>query len=283
MRTARHGLTLVEILVATALVVFMLGAATAGFLQMRTLARRVEALQQLHNSARTVHERLAWEIACLMPGAACFVSSTAPGAGTPGTVELVFMRGKLDDVDFTLDSQFGASADTLTDQLWTRWSYSTADGQLMLAASRPARWWSMSANWVSGGYNFYDKKFRNLPTLQRAAAGSAQATLDANAYGSPDVSDIGDYADLDENTSAIAANCTAFAVEIVCHDGSVRRCSEATTATWAADGQFVDGRGGPTIAARPRLIRTRFTLVDPATGVAESFSFSFLPPALSPR
>lgn len=283
MSTVRRALTLVEILVATTLVVAMLGAATAGFLQMRSLARRVEALQGLHRSARTVHERLAWEIACLMPGAACFASSRAVTAGSPGTVELVFMRGKQDDVDFTLDSQFGASADTLTDQLWTRWSYSTADRQLQLAANRPARWWSMTANWVSGGYNFYDKKFRNLPTLQRAAAGTAQATLDADAYGSPDLNDLGDYADLDENTAALAADCTAFALEIVCHDGSVHGFSEASTATWSADGQFVDGRGGATVAARPRLIRTRFTLLDPATGVSESFSFSFLPPALSPR
>lgn len=272
------GLTLVEVLVSTTLVTFLIAMATAGFMQMRNLSRRVEARQQLHNTARLYYERMSWELSCLMQGAAFFATSTT------GSVELVFMRGKPDNTDFMLDSGLGASADTLTDQLWTRWSFSTADGQLTLAANRPSRWFNMTTTWTSGGYNFYDKKFRNLPTLQRTVVGgSAAATLNANAYGSGDLLDIGDYDDLDENCTAIAAHCTAFAVQIVCHDGSVHDVSDATNASFACDGQYVDGRGGATVAARPRLIRTRIELADPGTGVSESFSFSFLAPALSPR
>lgn len=277
-RAARRGLTLVEILVSTTLVAFLIATATAGFVQMRNLSRRVEARQQLHNSARVIYERMSWELSCLMQGAACFATSNA----ADGSVELVFMRGKQDNLDFTLEKRFGDSADTLTDQVWTRWYYKKSDGQVTLASNKGDRWFALTTAWTSSGYSFFDKKFRQLPTLQRAVAGSAEVTLNANAYGSGDVQDYGDYDDLLNNTSAIAGNCTAFAMEIVYHDGSTSNFSDSTTSARASDGLYVDGRGGSTVAGRPRLIRIRMELTDPATLVSEAFSFSFLAPALSP-
>lgn len=273
---ARQGLTLIEILVATALVAFLLASATAGFMQIRNLARRIDARQQLHNSARLVFERLNWELSSLMNGSAFFVTAAAGGG-----VEMVFLRGKLDNVDFMLGSAFGAEADSLTDQVWTRWQFDPAKRQLTLAASSADRYFDQDKSWVNSGYDYFNRaKFRNLPTPQRAVIGaSAAATLNANAYGTGASGDIGDYTDLENNAVPIVSNCTAFAIEVVCQDGSTPTIGAATPLL--SDGVMIDGRAGSALASRPRLVRTRIELTDPVTGVAEAFSFSFLTPALS--
>lgn len=274
---ARRGLTLIEILVATALVAFLIASATAGFMQIRALARRIDARQQLHNSARLVFERLNTELSSLMHGSAFFA------IGTSGTVEVVFLRGKLDNVDFMLGNAFGAEADSLTDQLWTRWSFEAAKQQLSLSASSAARSFDQDKSWVNGGYDYNTRaKFRNLPTPQRVIVGaSPETTLNANAYGTGASGDIGDYTDLENNAVPILSNCTGFALEIVCEDGSVHAINTAASASLLSDGQMIDGRSGTALASRPRLVRTRLELTDPATGIAEAFSFSFLTPALS--
>lgn len=273
---ARRGLTLIEILVATSLVAFLIASATAGFVQIRSLARRIDARQQLHNSARLVFERLNAELSSLMHGSAFFAS------GSGGTVEVVFLRGKLDNVDFMLGNAFGAEADSLTDQLWTRWSFEAAKQQLSLAASSAARAFDQDKTWVNGGYDYLNRaKFRNLPSPQRVIIGASPATtLNANAYGTGASNDIGDYTDLENNSVPILSNCTGFALEIVCEDGSVHAVG-ASAGSLLSDGQMIDGRAGAALASRPRLVRTRLELTDPATGIAEAFSFSFLTPALS--
>ena len=278
-RHGRRGLTLIEILVATTLVAFLIASATAGFVQIRSLARRIDARQQLHNNARLVFERLNWELSALMHGSAFFaIGSTA------GTVEMVFLRGKADNVDFMLGNAFGAEADSLTDQLWTRWQYDAATRQLNLAASSASRSFDQDKSWVNGGYDYNNRaKFRNLPTPQRVIIGaSPAATLDANAYGTGAGGDIGDYANLLNNSVPIISNCTGFALEIVCEDGSSHPIDTTANASLLSDGQMIDGRAGTALASRPRLVRTRIELTDPTTLVSETFSFSFLTPALSP-
>jgi prepilin-type N-terminal cleavage/methylation domain-containing protein len=274
---ARRGLTLIEILVATALVAFLIASATAGFVQIRDLARRIDARQQLHNSARLVFERLNSELSSLMNGSAFFA------IGSAGTVEVVFLRGKLDNVDFMLGNAFGAEADSLTDQLWTRWYFEAAKQQLSLAASSAARSFDQDKSWVTGGYDYNARaKFRNLPTPQRVVVGASPATtLNANAYGTGASNDIGDYTDLENNSVPILSNCSGFALEIVCEDGSTHAISASAAGSLLSDGQKIDGRAGAALASRPRLVRTRLDLTDPATGISETFSFSFLTPALS--
>ena len=274
----RRGLTLIEILVATSLVAFLIASATAGFVQIRNLARRIDARQQLHNSARLVFERLNSELSSLMNGSAFFAIGSAGG-----TVEVVFLRGKLDNVDFMLGNAFGAEADSLTDQLWTRWHFEAAKRQLSLSASSAARTFDQDKSWVNSGYDYNTRaKFRNLPTPQRVISGASPAsTLNANAYGTGASNDIGDYTDLENNSVPILSNCTGFALEIVCEDGSTHPISATAGGSLLSDGQMIDGRAGAALASRPRLVRTRLELTDAATGIAESFSFSFLTPALS--
>jgi hypothetical protein len=282
-RRAVMGLTLIEILISSVLVAIVLSTATTAFVQMRTLTRRIESRQRLHNSARILYERMTWEMSCLMQGSAFFVVNRAAAAGAPGSVELVFLRGKLDNLDFTLDSNYGGFANCLTDQLWTRWYWDGSRKQVALSANAPARGFTADKDWKAGTYNYKDRSFRNLPTPQRVIIGGSPAdTLDADAYGTGATGDIGDYRDLLDRAVPITVNCSDFTVEVVAQDGGTYTTSAAADSSYLANGQFVDGRGGPDLARRPRLVRLRFTLAEPGTGISETFSFSFQPPALLP-
>ncbi len=291
-RRSVGALTLIELLIATSLIALLVTVATTAFVQMRGLARRIEMRQQLHNSARLVFERLSWELSSLMQGSAIFATSSA--APSPGSVELVFLRGKFDNLDFMTGAQYGAEANSLTDLVWSRWHWDGADANLTLAASSADRTWFADANWTLGTKNYRGAYFRNLPTPQRVVqGGSAATTLNLNSYGSGSTDDIGDYQNLLNNAVPIAANCSAFALEVVCQDGSSHPITSAANASYTSNGLFVDGRGGSDLSGRPRLIRIRFTLTEPRNKldgslpdsrelIAEDFSFSFLVPALAP-
>lgn len=287
-RRSAAGLTLVEILVATALASFLIATATAGFMQMRTMARRVDARQQLHNTARIVFDRLHDELSSLMHGSAVFA------AGNPGAVELVYLRGKLDNTDFTTGGNFGANLKSRTDQVWSRLAWDGTSRLLTLAASSPERSFTVNRDWTgSGTWPYQNRSFYNLPTPQRAISGgpvasyatataAARATLDANALGSGSSDDIGDYRDLENNARPLTGWCTGLAFAFVCEDGSVHAVDATADSGFAAAGQYVDGRSGPQLDGRPRLLRMRLQLTEPSTGLAEEFAFSFLLPALSP-
>jgi prepilin-type N-terminal cleavage/methylation domain-containing protein len=292
-RHAQQGLTLIEILVATSLAAFLITSATAGFVQMRNLARRVEARQQLHNNARLIYERLDAELSTLMQGAAVFAIGKSGG-----TVELIYMRGKLDNVDFTPNNDYGASLNSRTDQLWSRVNWDPATHILSLAGSSPQRSfnalntkWGSTGSLYANGANFY-----TLPTLQRAvlpiaspstvadAEVARDTTLNADTLGSGCANDIGDYADLINQSVPLSSWCTGLAIEVVRVDGSLPAVMVSNTADsiYIAEGQYVDGRVGTQLTQRPRLIRMRLDLTDPTTLVNETFSFSFLLPGLSP-
>jgi hypothetical protein len=280
----RAALTLIELLVATMLIAMVLTAATTAFMQMRAMTVRIQARQGLHDTARIIYERMRWEVSSLMQGSAFFVTSAAATPASPGAVELVFLRGKLDHLDFMIEGNYGGFANAVTDTVWSRWAWDPARRQITLASNNQARSFTADVDFKAGTYNYKGRPFRNLPAAERQArAGSAAATLDANAYGTGATDDIGDYQELLRNAVPIAVDCADFRVEVVCQDGSTVSAPGAADAVFAADGQYVDGRGGSALAKRPRLIRIRFTLTARKTTVSETFSFSFQAPALSPR
>lgn len=299
LRHATIGMTLIEVLISTALIVVLITTATTAFVQMRNLARRVEARQQLHNTARIVFERLNWEFASMAQGSAFFAIGTKAGAGTPASVELVFMRGKLDNLDFMIGARYGADANRLTDQLWSRWAWDDGSKNLSLAGSSASRTFDCTYSGTAGtlGNKYFNKKFRNLPTPQRLIKAGATPldrlinTLDATSYWTLSPTDIGDYQDLLDRSTPIAINCPAFALEVVSQDGQTHAITAtgSSSTSFLCEGQPVDGRATaaapattPALSDRPRLLRIRFTLNDPATEVSEQFSFSFLAPALAP-
>lgn len=285
----RCGLTLIEILVATSLAIFLIATATAGFLQVRALTRRVDAQLQLHNEARLIFERLQADLSTLMQGSAVFA------AGQPDRVEWIFLRGKLDNVDFTLGSDFGANLKSRTDQVWSRVAWDVAKRRLTVATSSPERSFTINTMWGSlGSWQFSNKTFYQLPKPQRAMAtapasagatlSAAQSTLNKNNYGTGSYGDMGDYDDLLQNALPISSWCTGFSLQFILQDGTQTAViSDSSGGYYAGDGQYVDGRGGSQLERRPRLVRTWIQLTEPMTGVVSEFSFSFLLPALSPQ
>lgn len=287
-RRTASGLTLVEILVSTALAAFLIATATAGFMQMRTLTRRVEARQQLHNTARIIFDRLHDELSSLMQG------SVVGACGTTDAVELVYLRGKLDNTDFTTGGNFGASLKSRTDQVWSRLAWNGTTRTLSLAASSPERSFTINRDWRSdGSWRYQNMPFYNLPSPQRIVRGGAvssyatarsaiQSTLNANALGSGSTGDIGDYKDLENNARPLTVWCTGIQFEFVCEDGSAHAVNASADSWFIGAGQYVDGRTGTQLDQRPRLLRLRLQLTEPNFGLSEDFAFSFPLPGLSP-
>jgi hypothetical protein len=294
---ARSGLTLFELMMSIALSAFVIATATAAVFQMREMSARMQVLQRMNDTARTIFERFTLDVSTLQQTVSFFVTSTAPSGGVPGRIEVVFMRGKYTPLDFMVDDNFGNGASRPTDLVWTRWSMDDATAQIGLSASSQKRKftvaaattataintaWTTSAN--PNGISYNGAPFMALPTPQRAipAGATAAATLDQDAYGTGSPGDIGDYQDLLNNNQPIAFNASNFCVEVVRADGTTQTFTTAASASLAANGLYVDGRNTIDMGARPRLIRIRFDLSDPRTGVHTSFSFSFQPPAFLP-
>ena len=119
----------------------------------------------------------------------------------------------------------------------------------------------------------------------------------------PHPGDIGDYTDLKRATSAPAfRNVTDWSFQILKHDDSIAPllvAEDGTTSHTVLQGVWLDGRlgTGPNrsvaelgpaqdpigsdLAHRPRLLRLRFTLTAPGSGVSQSFFFAFSWPGLA--
>lgn len=115
--------------------------------------------------------------------------------------------------------------------------------------------------------------------------------------------DLGDYSDLRRSTAGPSFDrVTDLAFEIVPHDETLApvRVADTATTTTVFQGVWVDGRLGTganrqlatldppqnfigsDASKRPKLVRLRLTLTDPATKVTQTFSFSFSLPGLAP-
>jgi len=285
MSAPRRGFTLLEVLVSLTVVMVLAGTATASFLQLRSLTRRVQARQALSDTARIAFDRLRGECDAMVHAGAWWLGPTAGGG-----VELVFLRGRVDMLDFSFGAEvrepaFGAINPTaLTDLLWTRLAWDPATRTLGLGGSSPLRMCKLAQPWRSpGGRDFQGAVAVFLPQAVRQAGTDPRTALDAHRLGNGDPGDLGDYGDLLANTVPLATGCTDLAIQAVLADGSVVDAAAGV----AGDGLPVDGRGAAW-AKRPRLLRLRFTLqapdsrIDPATGlddpasvIQQTFSLTF--------
>lgn len=279
MSDGRRGFTLLELLVATALLISVVAVATVALNQMLFLVRRLQALQDMHGAAALVHQRLTREASSLHPCTALWLGQDA----NDGSVELVFMRG----VEISGTPMFN------TDQRWTRWHWSRATGVLSIAEGRGERnflvqqsaaagYWQFAGNQMTGS-----NRFLLVPQPVRdPGASGPQAPLDANRWDSGQAGDIGDHADLLRNAQPVLQHCTACTIEIVDLDGRTHTVDgNATGVELAAPGAFVDGRPYAGSGSAPSIIRLRFTLATPfrlgddKTTVQATYSFSASTPA----
>ncbi len=193
-------------------------------------------------------------------------------------------------------------------------AWRVVSSRLKRSASTPIRFWQTTATLPGyGGYQWV-----NIPRpLRDASQGSA--SLDANRYGVPAgaidpstlIGDIGDKQDLDANEQLVSDRVTDFALGWVRADGTaVQVLSDHAGPEICIDGLYMDVVGPdegryldarqepvlpdpyvnptvpynyrPVLAARPRLLRVLFRMLDRATGVEQSFAFSVVLPGMRP-
>jgi hypothetical protein len=287
-----RGYTLIELLTSIALGMMLSVLATSTFFQVRAVLRRTLARLEMHNTARFVYQAFQQDIAAMQQEGALYVETRAdsdpdapPGDGRhDGQIRMTFLRGKIDNVDFTSDDD-GVLLNS--DLVWTQWRWDQRGAMLSTGSSSRSRTWDALSHWRSPqGRDFGGHSFAMLPQPRRSAGAGAQARLDDNAFGSGDPSDVGDYGDLAQQVLPVTRNVRGLELQIVLNDGSLIVADGNTTRAVALDGVFVDGRvpasGTRPHLRRPRLFRLRFELNDPETKLTQSFSFSFQAPAQLP-
>lgn len=261
-RAVRRAFTLLELLVATALLISIVAVATLSLNQLLNMVRRLQALQDMNGAAALVHSRLTRQVSAMHPCTALWLSQDA----SDRSVELVFMHGREVTKDWYTKM-------LNTDQLWTRWSWSESDGVLRISQSRGERnfligqnattgYWKVTPNTMTGR-----NRFLLIPQPVRdPGAGGPQAPLDSNRWDTElnlpqkAAGDIGDYTDLKQNAIPVLQNCIACTIEIVDLDGNTHTADGSATSTWAAPGAFVDGRTYADRGKTPSIVRLRFTL-----------------------
>jgi prepilin-type N-terminal cleavage/methylation domain-containing protein len=310
--------TLLELMVSITIASLMATLAMTAFLQVRSLVNRAESRIAMHAAAQTIYAALHRSFSSAAPGCAMVLSSTqvttdpVTGKATGGDVTLVFMHAKED----TNDWEWGGGSVTVpievqSDLLWEQWRWQAATQTLSSGTSNPCRQFSVPRP------NYHVQPMDALPQPRRALNATDAATLrlalDDNLYfpsttasgsapaftfSTASSGDVGDYEELQANAMPALTQVSAFAVQVLTHDGTVIPAPQgvvdgsATTFTqfkgvWQ-DGRLTDVLTAPQVyagsaaALRPETIRVRFTLTDARVGLSTTFSYSFALPGASP-
>jgi hypothetical protein len=321
MNRLRNAFTLIEILIGILLSLILLGVSTSAFIQMRTMAQRVEARLALNSRAETIFIQLNQRLSVAQQHAA-FVIDPRPasiGGSNQPALRLLFLRAKEDQNDWNWSIQ-GWDSDT-TDLYWDLWEYRPDERRLYQSHSRP--YWDFRApndNIAGLGANLKGKSFRNSPRPRRTLANPDWlSTMEDNqlfpmlprttplSTSLVSSEDRGDWGILQEDLHLVCDGVKDLAWEAVSNDGTVRNFTAGTPATpWIANGVWMDGRStdasnrqpgqsgwayaSTELPSRPRLLRLRLTLQralstdGPTTSgntIDRTYSFSFQLPAIS--
>jgi prepilin-type N-terminal cleavage/methylation domain-containing protein len=297
----RAAFTLVELLVSIVLIALITTAAITATSRMLTMTRRLQALQTMDASAKTLYEKLSGEVAAMHPCAAVWLTSET----STKSVELVFMHAKRSPRDYYDTKSLNNMG--FTDLLWTRWHWSASTETLMVSASRPGRWtriladqvrnyWKIPGGSRMGSVRFsstlgseaglpYYSSFLSVPKLVRetgtaTSPSSPKDILNANSWQSGEQSDIGDYDDLLLGARPLLYDCSGLCIEFSNRDGATKLADGNSVLAWAAAGDHVDARDQPGLDDRPCIVRIRFTLTDPKTQATRTYSFSCPTPGI---
>ena len=303
---AERGFTLIELMVCTALAMLMAGVAISAFVQTRKLVERSEARLAIYTSAQRLYTHLNRTFASVQQTCALVVRSTS---GSPGTVQLVFMRAK------ESNSNFGTPVASAVnpDLVWEQWVWTRSTATLKRSASSDNRSFK-SGTFTPSGVDYSGKTFQVAPQPRRVLDPANPLTqtmpfsgpnLDdnvlfpngSNVSKASAAGDLSDWGDLSANLVPVLDQVTDLSLEIVANDGSVLPVDDSTNATRVFNGTWPDGRlaaglgtipdlvtqyPASDVAKRPKLIRMRLTLADQrkAAGLSCTFSFSFALPGL---
>lgn len=262
------GMTLIEILVASALGVLVIALTWTTFTRAKATVNRATARVNLHQSAAVLQDAFERDFGNLAPALAMFVASTPAATATTRSedVSVVFMRSVA-----PLDKQTTQGSDDryLADHMWVRWRYSRSweliDGTwkvtasaLKRSSSSPMRLWNTNSTLTvspavtdpKGGASkghYGGTQWLNLPRpLRDASAGLA--SLDFNRYGLPataisadtPVGDIGDLADLDTNEQIASTQILDFQFGWLRADGGADAVDGRNPAVRNIDGLYMD-------------------------------------------
>jgi prepilin-type N-terminal cleavage/methylation domain-containing protein len=249
------------------------------------------------------------------------VQRNGAAAPDPGTVSLIFMRGNDDKDNFGATSYDSSQIvweewqwrrATGTIHAGTNRAIQDDARQFSVASTfRP----NGGVDYKGKAFVNVPQPRRQLdpadPVGSPVLAGPAASRLDDNQW-FPDpanpgqslvsIEDLGDYGDLQKAIAAPAFDrVTDFAFQIASHDESlpIVAVDDSIAATTVWQGVWLDGRLGagadrtnatlapPQVfpgsdgARRPKLLRLRFTLVEPRSKVTQTFSFSFAWPGMA--
>lgn len=300
----RRGMSLIELLTSVGICMLLSVIATVSFLQVRGILSRMQARVDMHNSARFLHQELSEQLAALQQDGAMWLE-TVPDDGTgDGQVTLTFLKGKMDEHDFTTSNGSmwygetnGIYKTRCTDLTWSQWHWDQKHAMVSSGTTSPPRQTKLQSVWNGPNGNYQQAWLVQMPQpLQLAVpypqampVGSSQAALSGNRYGSPDfINDVSDYQDLHDHLAPAFRNVTGFVIEMILNNGTVVDASVANALTLSLDGCYVDAdtsttsQGTNPYKLRPRLIRVLVDMTDPVTGTSQSFSFSFQPPGMLP-
>jgi hypothetical protein len=301
----RRGLSLIELLTSVSIALAISVVATVTFIQVRTILLRMQVRLDMHDSARFIFQAMSDRFAAMQQHGACWIETTQNDGSGDGQVTFTYLEGKADEHDFTTtngdywngeqDSQY---QNRCTDMNWAAWHWDQKKAILFTGTTSPPRQFMIHQPWLGPLGDYQGMWMANMPQPLRQAtpypdavpAGSSQAALSGNRYGSPDiVNDFSDYQDLEHHLSPAVRNVSGFTIELVMSDGSVIDADVRQNRTLPYDGCYVDahtaadiGTGTVPFKKRPRLIRVLIDMTDPVTGVSQSFSFSFQPPGMLP-
>jgi prepilin-type N-terminal cleavage/methylation domain-containing protein len=132
--TQRHGFTLLELLIASAIGALVMTLAIRAYQQSQNEIRRMEALLRLHRSAGDIAEQWEKDASALLQHVACNVTSTTSG-GIKNLVQFTGMRAIAFNYDNLL---YDYPHDT--DLAWVRWEWQVASHRLTRAQSPPPHW-----------------------------------------------------------------------------------------------------------------------------------------------
>jgi hypothetical protein len=268
-RMTAAALTLVELLVATALGMLVIGLTWTAFARAKSAAARTTARVAIHQSASILQEAFARDLGNLAPALALFANSASNVSGSTKTerIEIVFMRSVA-----PLDKQAmqGTYDHYMEDNHWVRWLFTRTStlnagvwgvtaASLKRSSSSPARTWQTTSALTLGAGQVVDplnqsKKSNyggawwiNIPRPLRDA-GDGVGSLDNNRYGVPatsisassDFTDIGDLADLIANEQVVSTMVQDFMFSWVQADGDVVAVDTQTPSVRNVNGLFMD-------------------------------------------
>ncbi len=294
-----QAFTLVEIMIATALAMFLTTVALTAFVSVKRTVDRAEARLQLHQRARTFYDTVANASAAIEPTCAIAVitrrsdrATPATLRATPGEITLVFMRGLLSDMDFQRNIGYRAAIDHTADMAWECWSWDRSSATIHIAHGRRNTWFqNQDGAWTKAGLTWTNPDWFGIWAQPRRSFASLVGVtsptdriaklwteMDDNRWGAMNGSEnIGDGSDLRSRLKSAMEGVEDLTLELVCGDAADGiRASDDADRCLVYDGLYPDGTATKAEVARaPRLLRLRYTLKASRGTLRQTFSHSF--------